>query len=149
VNALIRLTNILIKYPFLENGDFPEIIPEELRVPFSQFVATHQLEPLATVYFRTFLENYYPKSLDQHTTLGALLSLSRYALALTSTPNLGMTAVGGCNALYNGIERYIGSQNIRKRIKITQIKRNGYNDYEQGVTIRYTSHHKNKKVFLF
>jgi hypothetical protein len=111
VAAFQRLVEIGYTYPWLELADFPDPLPPELLVPFSEYVVTNQLEPLADMLH----ELLYDGGLgpwSNLTTLYALLNLAPSIMRLLSTPGTGFVVNGGCAKIYDGIRTYLGEANV-------------------------------------
>jgi len=100
---------ILSQYPWLDDVVFPDPIPAELLVPFSQFIATNNLQALSSGLFAELIFDGGQGSYDDLTTLYALLGLRRGNLALLQPTKSGLSVIGGCGAFYAGVTKYLGS----------------------------------------
>ena len=134
--ALIRLLVFINRFPFLNNGNIPKDIPAELTVPFSQFIAEHNLQVLIPTIFRA-ISDYIGQSFDEIPTIHALYNLAPYQLALNAgEQNIGIGVNGGCQAFYNQVQSYIGFKQIKTDVQITGISRSNSKGY---IRIEYTS----------
>ncbi|KAI9013598.1 hypothetical protein DFJ74DRAFT_682569 [Hyaloraphidium curvatum] len=109
VGPLAALFAIVNQYPWLESaGLFPDPIPSELLVPFSQFIAANPaIEPLVNSFFSAVLLSGGVGSYDKLTTLYALLNLRRGILVLGLFQRTGLLPEGGCGNFYEGIARFL------------------------------------------
>jgi hypothetical protein len=145
-NALIRLLIILKRYSFIEDGNYPDHIPQELSVPFSQFVAENQLESLYPIYFRA-ITNYNSRSFDEMPAINALFYVSTYNIYLIAGGKIGFTVNGGCQTLYGKIAEHLGRKQLKTNVQITGIKRSNYqNRQDELIKIEYTSNIEERVV---
>jgi hypothetical protein len=122
--ALIRLQQILARYPWIDTAQTPETVPPELLVPFSQFIETNQLGPLVPNIISGLLWSGGMGNYDDLTTLYALINLSPTILSIfTGAPAITLT--GGCRTLYDGLEPFLGERNVLTNAKVRSVTRNG------------------------
>lgn len=112
VLALETLFYIGYQYPWLNTGEYPDPIPPELLVPFSDFIVEWGLEPLNDIILRELVFGGGMGSYQNLTAVYALMYLSPASLLFITTPNVTFSPIGGCIQIYEGIERYIGSENL-------------------------------------
>ncbi|AGO83251.2 hypothetical protein pdul_cds_990 [Pandoravirus dulcis] len=105
--AYYRLSVIIASYPWIDRADVPSPVPAELLVPFSQFIATHQLGPLVPSLFVPQLSGGGLGAFDKLTTLYALLNLSPTISRIFSVPYAGFVVAGGCRGIYDGMRAYL------------------------------------------
>ncbi|AVK76515.1 hypothetical protein pneo_cds_908 [Pandoravirus neocaledonia] len=109
--AYYRLSMIIASYPWIDRADVPSPVPAELLVPFSQFIATHQLGPLVPSLFVPQLSGGGLGAFDKLTTLYALLNLSPTISRIFSVPYAGFVVAGGCRGIYDGMRDYLTADN--------------------------------------
>ena len=126
------------QFPWLNTADIPEEVPEELLIPFSDFIVKYNLSALNDVVFTPVLFNgglgYYSKL----TTIYALLNLSPSILALfnpTTTSLAGFNPAEGCADLYAGIEEYIGKENVIRNANTHRVDRSRNGEVKLRVSI--------------
>jgi len=128
--ALQRLFGLLAQYPWLDFAQVPDTVPPELLVPFSEYIVTHSLQPLLSIFDGVLFSGglgYY----EQMTTLYAMENLSPSILSLfINSP--GITLQGGCRTLYDGFEAFLGKQNVVVNANINKVKRTG----NQPITVK-------------
>eukprot|EP00611_Tribonema_gayanum_P003538 TRINITY_DN12791_c0_g1_i1.p1 TRINITY_DN12791_c0_g1~~TRINITY_DN12791_c0_g1_i1.p1 ORF type:complete len:495 (+),score=142.26 TRINITY_DN12791_c0_g1_i1:3168-4652(+) len=108
--AFFRFLGYLATLPWLETaGSYPDPIPPELLVPFSEFITANGFEALVDTVFAGLLYQGGKGPFDKLTTLYALENLRRGNLLLTATPS-GMVATAGCQKIYDGIQDFLGSR---------------------------------------
>lgn len=105
--AYYRLSVIIASYPWIDRAEVPSPVPAELLVPFSQFIATHQLGPLVPSLFVPQLSGGGLGAFDKLTTLYALLNLSPTISRIFSVPYAGFVVAGGCRGIYDGMRAYL------------------------------------------
>lgn len=115
--AFAKLFQIGLQYPWLNNADYPDPIPSELLVPFSDFIISNDLEPLNELVFRELLGGL--GDFQNLTTLYALPIVSPASLLFITTPNVTFSILGGCIQIYNGIRNYLGPQNVLTNTLVT------------------------------
>ncbi len=121
--AYLRLINVLANYPWLNTAKVPTPVPPELLVPFSDFIALHQLEPLTASVFVAVLFNGGLGDFDRLTTLYALLNLSPAITRITSEAGAGFVIKNGCISIYKGIQDYLGDENVITNAQVTSAER--------------------------
>lgn len=106
-DAFTRYYNYVKQFPWLNNAEWPDPIPSELLVPFSQFIVENNFTILGEGLFRDTL------------TAGGIFDFSQtptiYALGSTTASILGLyveeyslfTMYNGCSTIYNGIQNYL------------------------------------------
>eukprot|EP01091_Cochliopodium_minus_P007053 TRINITY_DN16992_c1_g1_i1.p1 TRINITY_DN16992_c1_g1~~TRINITY_DN16992_c1_g1_i1.p1 ORF type:complete len:488 (-),score=107.92 TRINITY_DN16992_c1_g1_i1:27-1490(-) len=124
IAAYINLQTILAtRYPWIENADIPDPIPQELLLPLSDFIANNNLGPLEAPLFYPIL---FYGGMGNHrnvTALFALQNLRRGVTAMFSTPAAGFYVKNGCHSIYEGMARYLGKKNIILETEILGIRR--------------------------
>ncbi|AJF96839.1 thioredoxin reductase [Pandoravirus inopinatum] len=105
--AYYRLSVIIASYPWIDRAEVPSPVPAELLVPFSQFIATHDLGPLVPSLFVPQLSGGGLGAFDKLTTLYALLNLSPTISRIFSVPYAGFVVAGGCRGIYDGMRAYL------------------------------------------
>ncbi|AGO85601.1 hypothetical protein psal_cds_1260 [Pandoravirus salinus] len=105
--AYYRLSVIIASYPWIDRAEVPSPVPAELLVPFSQFIATHDLGPLVPSLFVPQLSGGGLGAFDKLTTLYALLNLSPTISRIFSVPYAGFVVANGCRGIYDGMRAYL------------------------------------------
>jgi len=98
---------------------YPDPIPSELLVPFSQWVTTNNFEGLAP-FFNQFVSGL--GSYESLTALYALGILSPTVLFIFGVPGAAFHINGGCIQIYNGMSAYLGS-NVYYNFTTTSVTR--------------------------
>jgi len=93
-------------YPWLNVPGYPDPIPSELLVPFSQWVTNHSFEALSP-FFNQFVSGL--GSYESVTALYALGILSPTVLYIFNTPGAAFHVNGGCIQIYNGMSASLGA----------------------------------------
>ena len=120
------LFNYLTQYPWLNTADIPQEVPEDMLLPFSEFIAKYNLASLVDtlftpIAFRGGLGDYF-----KLTSLYVLLILSPSNIALlnpSTSSASGFYPAEGCADLYSGIEEYIGKENVIRSARTRQVNR--------------------------
>ena len=110
--AFETLYYIVLQYPWLNTGDYPDPIPSELLVPFSEFIVANNLQPLNDVIFRELIFGGGMGSYQYLQTIYALQYLSPASLSFITTPNVTFSIIGGNILIYEGIVNYLGAENV-------------------------------------
>ena len=120
------LLEYVSQYPWLNTADIPQEVPEEMLLPFSEFIARYNLGPLTDSIFRRALFEGGLGDFSKLTSLYALLNLSPSILAVFN-PQISAAAAfypaEGCADLYSGIEDYLGKENVIRNAKTFQVVR--------------------------
>jgi len=127
------------KYPWLSTSDFPDPIPAELLIPFTEFIEKYQLELL---FPSLFYEDTTGFGLGELSKLPTLLPLFFASKVLLSDKSL--TAVGGWQSLYDQMELYLSRSNVYLNAEVTHIKRTPSRS-RKPVEIVFRQH-KQKKI---
>lgn len=136
--ALGRLVAIVESYPWLENSTYPDVLPPELLVPFDQFIETNELQLLVPTIFNYFMLNGGLANLSNVLAIHALQTSNLFVLSLYQVPGVGFSIKNGCLTIYEGMQQYIGAENIELNAEITSIQR--YADY---VVVYYSQNNRN------
>jgi len=128
--ALIRLQQVLARYPWIDTAQVPDTVPPELLVPFSQFIETNQLGPLVPNIITSLLWSGGLGNYDDLTTLYALVNLSPTILSIfTGAPSVALKQ--GCRAIYDGLDAFLGERNVLTNAQVKRVVRNG-----DGIKVR-------------
>jgi len=125
--AFFRLYTYLQQYPWINNAEWPDPIPSELLVPFSQFIEDNNFQILGPSFFRNSIFSGGVFDYDNTPAIYALGSVTPAILGFTFIPNSMFTMFNGCSQIYQGINNYIGgvvtdAQIIRVKRKNNNIK---------------------------
>jgi len=119
--ALRNLQQIAARYPWLDTGQVPDIVPPELLVPFSDFITAHNLQPLEERIFSIMWIGGLGDFQDL-TTLYAMINVGPTILStLLNSPPFNLR--GGCQTFYAGIQNYLGSNNVLVNAQVDSIVR--------------------------
>ena len=129
--AFVALFGIVSRYGWLDSTSYPDPIPSELLVPFSQYMAANNLTAAMQI-FRPVLLVGGLGHFENLTTLYALKNLRRGILALFSVPHSGIVIAEGCGFLYNAIRNYVGYDKITTSATIIDISRPEADDDDHG-----------------
>lgn len=100
------------KYPWIDLAQVPDPVPSELLLPFSVFIENNNLTALIDSLFLPFLVVGGLGSLQNLTTLYALLNLGPTTNFIFEGPNNGFQVNHGCQTVYDGMYDYIGAENV-------------------------------------
>lgn len=120
------LFGYLSQYPWLNTADIPEQVPEDMLIPFSEFIAKYNLTALTDAFFIPILFHGGLGDFSKLTSLYALLNLSPSILALfnpQTSSAAGFSAAEGCADLYSGIEEYLGKENVIRNANTFRVNR--------------------------
>jgi len=121
VAALRNLQQITARYPWLDTGQVPDVVPPELLIPFSEFISTNNLQALNDRIFSILWIGGLGDFQDL-TTLYAMINLAPTLLStLLNSPPFNLR--GGCRTFYEGIENYLGSKNVLVNAHVSSIVR--------------------------
>ena len=121
----IILEFIISTYAWLLTADFPDEIPADLLLPFTEFIANFNLMPfLVPGFFCGRLIIGGLGSLDKLTALYALLNIAASTMVFNPSFGNGFMINGGCHNLYAGIVNYIGKKNLYLNAKTRKASRN-------------------------
>jgi len=121
--ALAALAGLLnSKYPWLNVPGYPDPIPIELLVPFSQWVTDNNFEALAP-FFNQFVSGL--GSYEEVTALYALGILSPTVLFIFGVPGAAFHINGGCIQIYNGMSAFLGAD-VHYNFTTTSVTRPPY-----------------------
>jgi len=133
---ILRLFTLLVtQYPWLSSPSFPDPIPAELLVPFSQWVLTNQFTGL-TEFFSQLTDNLgdYREVL----ALYVLPILSPVVLNFFFTPASSFEVKNGCSSIYAGITTFLGQENVYLNATITEVHRKGNGHVQIAGTNNFT-----------
>jgi len=118
--ALQELAGLLnSKYPWLNVPGYPDPIPAELLVPFSQWVTDNGFQALAP-FFNQFVSGL--GSYESVTALYALGILSPTVLFIFGVPGAAFHINGGCIQIYNGMSTFLGAD-VHYNFTTTSVQR--------------------------
>lgn len=113
---------IVSQYPWLDSTVYPDPIPAELLVPFSDFIVAHNLQAMTRI-FQPLLFVGGMGHYANITTLYALKNMHRGVLALFSVPGSGITLLNGCGSLYNAVRNYVGYDKVITGVTVLDASR--------------------------
>lgn len=137
--AFVTFFGLVSQYPWLDSTVYPDPLPAELMIPFSDYITLHGLQALMTI-FRPILFVGGMGDFSKLTTLYAVKNLARHTLALFSVPHSGVAFLKGCAELYNGIKNYVGYDKIVTSATVIDASR-----HEGGCN---ENHNADSRVFL-
>lgn len=122
--AFMRYYNFVKQYPWLNNAEWPDPIPHELLIPFSQFIVENDFELLAEGLFRDTLVAGGILDYSQTTTLYAIGTITANILGLYLEPYSLFTMYNGCSTIYAGIQNYLGAGAVVTNAQVINAERN-------------------------
>ncbi|ANB50886.1 putative amine oxidase [Powai lake megavirus] len=147
--ALQTYYGVLYTYPWVNDGLYTGKVPVELLGPFGDFASQLGLEPLAEI-LRAFGYN-SGVAFGNYTNIPTV-----YMLNAASATNLQVYFGGetgcfrvrnGCNAVYQGIHDYLGTENVVTGAQITSVVRPRFGF--KPVEVRgYTTNNGQQETFL-
>lgn len=106
--ALKQYAAQLAKYPYLKFGyNLPTPVPEDLTLPFGQFMQKYNLSALANTFF-DFCSGFVP--LLEVPTLYMLKYIDEYELQALTQQNFIVAANGDTGTLYRNAAKFLGSR---------------------------------------
>ncbi len=121
--AYYRLLTVVGSYPWLDTAKVPTPVPEELLLPFSDFITKYQLEPIVSSILVPYLFFGGLGDFDRLTTLYALLNLSPTISRVFTASEAGFMVTNGCQSIYQGIRDYLGEENVIMNAQVTNANR--------------------------
>ena len=137
--ALRTLFGIVVEqYPWVLQGPVPAQIPDELLLPFDQYMVIKNLTALYTNVFAVLLSVSGYGSLSKLTTFEALQALNPTNLALFQPTRMAMSPALGCGQFYANLQASVSkSDTLHLNSRILSVRRPRSDDDDKWITVEF------------